>query len=193
MVDAVEVAPIAAVGSYRKALNYDTAASGLPIVRVQANVRLDGPVIGTGDFFSANIGARSLDGSVGELSISSDGRIYGYDGSSGNIVYSAPITLNAWHTLGILMDFAANTYTFSFDGTTSSAFAFDPGYTSEVLQRESLITYALPDAGSNLRSNFIAYYDNLSATAVVPEPATTSLLAFGCATLLNFRRRLKRQ
>ncbi len=187
MVDAIEVDPLAAVGSYRKALNYD-AGVGLPIVTIQASVRLDGPVIGTGDFFSVNIGARSLDGSLGELSISSDGRIYGYDGSTNNIVYSAPITLNAWHTLAIVADFAANTYTFSFDGTSSSAFPFDPLYTSDVLQRESLITYASPDAGGNLRSAFTAYYDNVSAVAT-PEPTSAALLAFGGLALAGIRRR----
>jgi hypothetical protein len=188
MVNAPEVDPLAAVGSYRKPLNYDTAApGGLPLVTVQANVRLNGPVIGTGDFFSANIAARSPDADV-ELSISSDGIVYGYS-PAGPAVYSAPISLNAWHTLGITWDFAANTYMFSVDGTLSGVFAFDAGITSDVLLRESLVTYANPDAGSNLRSNFTAYFDNVSATAVVPEPASASLLAFGCVALMNFRRR----
>ena len=187
MVSAVEVDPYAAVGSYRKPLNYDTAASGLQLVRVQADVRLDGPVIGAGDFFSANIAARSPDADV-ELSISSDGIVYGYS-PSGSTMFSAPISLNAWHTLGILVDFSANTYSYSVDGTSSGVFAFDAGITSDVLLRESLVTYAFPDAGSNLRSNFTAYFDNVSATAVVPEPATAGLLTLGCVALLNFRRR----
>lgn len=188
MVDAVEVSPLAAVGSYRKPLNYDTAASGLPFVTIQSSVRLDGPVIGLGDFFSSNIGARSGNGSLAELSISSDGMIYGYDGNSNNIVYTAPITLNAWHTLQILVDFAADTYAFSVDGTSSSAFAFAAGYTSDILVREALITYAYPDTATNHRSDFTAYYDNNSVVAT-PEPTSASLLAFGGVAALGLRRR----
>ncbi len=187
MVDAFQVDPLAAVGSYRKLLDYDTAAAGLPIVHIQANVRLDGPVIGVGDFFSSNIAARSSDGGVGELSISSDGMIYGY-GTSGSVIYSAPTTLNAWHTLGIDVDFAADTYTFLVDGTSSSAFPFDAGFTSDVLLRESLVTYAFPDTATNHRGDFVAYYDNVLAVAT-PEPTSAALLTLGCVSLLGFRRR----
>lgn len=190
LVAAPEVAPNAAVGSYRKPLNYD-ASTGPSSVRIQASVRLDGPTGSTGDFFAANIAARTGDGFAGELSLSSDGQVYGYDGTPGLTahLFTVPnVTLNAWHTLGILVDFAANTYTFSIDATSSSAFPFDPAYTSDVLLRESLVVYAQPDAGGNLRSNYIAYFDNVSATAT-PEPGAVSLLALGCVALLSVRRR----
>ena len=191
LVSAPDVAPNAAVGSYRRPLNYDTAAPGnLPIVRIQADIRLDGPVIGTGDFFSVNLAGRTPDGGDPELSISSDGMVYGY-GNTG-ILYSAPITLNAWHTLGISIDFAADTYTYSVDGTSSAAYPIGGGFTSDFLLRESLVAYAQPDAGGNVRSAFTAYYDNVSATAVVPEPASASLLTLGCVSLLGFRLRSRR-
>ena len=188
MVNAIEVDPLAAVGAFVKDLNYDTAAAGLPLVKIQSSVRLNGPVIGTGDFFSANLGARSEDGAV-ELSISSDGMIYGYSFVEETLIYSAPITLNAWHTLAITMDFTAKTYTFSFDGTSSSAFAFNAGFTSNVLLHEAVVTYAYPDTATNHRSDFTAYYDNVSATASVPEPASAVLLPLGGVPLLGFRRR----
>ena len=86
------------------------------------------------------------------------------------------------------MDFAADTYTFSVDGTLSSAFAFDAGFASDVLLRESVITYAFPDTATNHRSDFTASYDNLTTTAVVPEPTTASLLTFCCIALANLRR-----
>ena len=204
LVDAIDVSPYAAVGSYRRPLNYD-ASAGLPIVRIQASVRLDGPTLGTGDFFAANIVARSANlapelsppngGAVGELSLSADGFVYGYSGTGADIplfTTPTPITLNAWHTLGILVDFAANTYTFSVDGLSSAAFPFEPAFVSDVLLRESLVVYARPDAGGFARNNYTAYFDNVSATAVVPEPATASLLTFGCASLLSFRRRTRR-
>ena len=189
MVNAAEVDPLAAVGSYRRPLNYDTAAAGTPFVLIQSSVRLEGPVLGTGDFFSSNIAARIGDGFAGELSISSDGFVYGYDGSDPARLFTAPITLNAWHTLGILVDFAANTFAFSVDGTSSSAFAFPSGVVSDVLVRESLITYAFPDTATNHRSDFTAYYDNVSAVAT-PEPTSAGLLVVGLVTALGLRRRV---
>lgn len=189
MVNAPEVDPLAAVGSYRRPLNYDTAAAGTPFVLIQSSVRLDGPVLGTGDFFSSNIAARIGDGFAGELSISSDGFVYGYDGTGDPArLFTAPITLNAWHTLGILVDFAANTFAFSVDGTSSSAFAFPSGVVSDVLVRESLVTYAYPDTATNHRSDFTAYYDNVSAVAT-PEPTSAVMLSLGGIALVSFRRR----
>jgi hypothetical protein len=188
LVSAVEVDPYGAVGSYRRPLNYD-AGAGLPTVFIQASVRLDGPTLGTGDFFTGNIAARTGDGFAGELSLSSDGFAYGYSGTGDETqLFTTPVTLNDWHTLGILVDFAANTYTFSVDGTSSSAFPFEAGVVSDVLVRESLVVYARPDGGGNLRSDFTAYYDNVSATAIVPEPAAASLLIGGCVGLLTMRR-----
>ena len=188
MVNAAEVDPLAAVGSFRKPLNYDTAAAGTPFVRIEASVRLDGPTLGTGDFFSSNIAARIGDGFAGELSISSDGFVYGYDGTNAARLFTAPITLNAWHTLGILVDFTANTFAFSVDGTSTSAFPFADGAVSDVLVRESLVTYAFPDTATNHRSDFTAYYDNVSAVAT-PEPTSAVLLAAGLTALSGFTRR----
>ena len=182
LVSAPEVMPdYDAVGSYRRPVNYDTA-SGLPVVLVQSDVRLDGPTIGSGDFFAANIAARSGDGGVGELGISSDGFVYGYTGNFGSpILFSTPITLGDWHTLDIAVDFAVNTYSFLVDGTSFGAFAFEPGFTSDVLLRGSLVVYARPDLGANQRSSFVAYYDNFSITAV-PEPSSLTLFAIGMLT-----------
>ncbi len=194
LVAAPEVSPYGAVGSYRRPIGYDAGAGGPSSVQILAGVRLDGPTLGTGDFFSANIAARIGDGFAGELSLSSDGFVYGYVGTGVDIpifTTPTPIALNAWHTLGILVDFAANTYTFSVDGTSSSAFAFEPGVVSDVLVRESLVVYSRPDAGTNLKSNYTAYYDNVSATAV-PEPGSAGLLAAGFATVLGLRRRARR-
>ena len=189
LVDAPEVDPLAAVGSYRRLMNYDTAAAGTPFVRIEAGVRLDGPVLGTGDFFSSNIAARIGDGFAGELSISSDGFVYGYDGTGDPTrLFTAPITLNAWHTLSILVDFAANTFAFSVDGTNSSAFALPSGEVSDILIRESLVVYANPDTLTNHRSDFTAYYDNVSAVAT-PEPTSAVMLSLGGIALVSFRRR----
>src|SRR4029077_5153870 len=88
-----------AIGSYRKPVTCDPAA-GFPIVRVKANVRIDGPNTPPGgdanacvpgkfvpckNFFSASITARAgstanTTAGIGELAISSDGKAYGYSG-----------------------------------------------------------------------------------------------------------------
>lgn len=188
LTSAVEVDPYAAVGSYRRPLNYD-ASGALSSVQLMADVRLDGPVVGTGDFFTANFAARTGDGFAGELSISSDGFVYGYNGTGDdNRLFTTPVTLNAWHTLGIAVNFAANTYTFSVDGLLSAAFPFEAGFVSDELVRESLIVYARPDTATEFRNSYTAGFDNVSATAV-PEPTGAALLVFGSLCLLNFRRR----
>ena len=153
LVTAPEVSPYAAVGSYRRPLGND-AGAGPSSVRLQASVRLDGPTL-TGDFFAANIVARTGDGFAGELSLSSDGFIYGYVGTGDDTpLFTTPVTLNAWHTLGILVDFAANTYTFSVDGTSSSAIAFDPAFVSDVLVRESLVGLCAARCGRQCAQRF---------------------------------------
>ncbi|MCX6928626.1 MAG: hypothetical protein NT154_36255 [Verrucomicrobia bacterium] len=71
-----------AIGSYRHAADYDSG--GTQVVRVSAEVRIDGPKTANGNnFFSASIAAIGLDDNgdasgVGELAISSDGHVYGY-------------------------------------------------------------------------------------------------------------------
>lgn len=192
MGNAPEVDPLAAVGSFRKPLNYDTAAAGTPYVTIGADVRLDGPVPGgLPDFFAANMAARIGDGFAGELSISSDGYVYGYDGTgdpSHPLLFSAPISLNAWHTLAILVDFSANSFAFSIDGIPTSSFPFADGAVSDVLVRESLITYAYPDQGANHRGDFTAYYDNVFAAAV-PEPGCLGMISLGALAWVGCLRR----
>ncbi|RYD31038.1 MAG: hypothetical protein EOP86_18755 [Verrucomicrobiaceae bacterium] len=190
MTPAPEVDPYAVVGSYRRPVNYD-AGAGLTTVLITSDVMLEGAPLGTGDFFTANIAARSADGAVGELSISSDGRVYGFTGTGadGLTLINEPISLNEWHNLGISVDFAANTYSFLVDGTDYGTFPFEAGFTSDVLLRGSLVVYGRPDAGAYSRDNFTARYDNFSI-ATVPEPGSLScLLPAAAACLLKRRRR----
>jgi hypothetical protein len=106
-----------AIGSYRRSVDYDAGANGFPTVRVEAEVRIDGPLsVPRANFFSASVGAiarildsagnpASVDG-VGELPLSSDGNVYGYCGCDLVPAFqaSAPISLGTWHKLAIDVD-----------------------------------------------------------------------------------------
>lgn len=191
MVAAPEVAPLAVVGSYRRPVNYD-ASSGPSRVLITSAVRLDGPVLGTGDFFAANIAARSGDGGVGEISISSDGKVYAYTGNfDGTLLASTSITLSEWHTLGIDLDFAADTYTFLLNGNSLGTFPFEAGFSSDLLVRGSAVVYGFPDAvapdSQYKKSNFVARFDDFSI-ATVPEANSSFLLLAGAMGCLTWRR-----
>lgn len=175
-------APYEAVGSYRRPVNFDVAAAGFPTIQLRADVRLNGPLVGPGDLFAASLAARSGDGGVGELALSSDGRVYGYTGNFGSpILLGVAVDLGAWHQLGIDVDFRDDSYTFLLDGVPLGRFPFEPGFTSDVLLRGALVTYAYPDDGAAgyQRSDFTARFDNFSINTVIPEPGTALLLGVG--------------
>jgi hypothetical protein len=174
-----------AIGSYRKTVNFDVGAAGFPIVRVQANVRVDGPKTPPGaaadacvpgkfvpcnNFFSAGIVAvgSSTGGSpgIGELDISSDGKVYGHSGNAlvPTFLTSHPISLGAWHTLAVDVDFASRTYSFSVDGKSlpGGPFAFDAEVNTNVLKRGSLLVFAAPDTTQLHKSNYVVHDDNFS-------------------------------
>jgi hypothetical protein len=201
LVSAEEVAPFYdAVGSYRRPVNYDTAANNTPIVWVQGDVRLDSPPIhglpaGHGykgpDRFSANIAAITPDGTVGEISISSDGFVYGFGGvdPGAGPFFGLPISLGKYHHLAMKVDFAADNTTFYFDDQELGTAPFADGFTSDVLRRGSLVCYARGNAG--MRNHIFYDWDNFSITAEAsptpaPEPGMIALT--GLPALLLWRR-----
>ena len=171
--------PYDAVGSYRRPLTdcfrcgptgYDTIANGTPVVRIQAEVRLDGPLATSPDLFSASIANRVIGGiALGELIVDADGHVYGYTGNdpSGQEFpqASAAIALGAWHHLTIELNFATRTYAFFVDGgSIGGPFLFPDGVSTNVLARGSIVTYARPDGGAFARSNYVVHFDNFSVT-----------------------------
>jgi hypothetical protein len=107
-----------AIGSYQRVVNFDVGANRIPIVRVEAAVRLDGPLSpSANNFFAAAVQAIGLCDpilpgchfpGVGALAISSDGKVYGWSGNNlvpgcpnppcvppASFLISAPISLGA--------------------------------------------------------------------------------------------------
>lgn len=169
-----ETDPYAAVGSYRRPVMFDAAQSGLPLVQLRTDVRLDGPPISGEKFFSASLAARSAgDDGYAEIEVASNGTIYGYTSLDGALAFSRPIAFNGWHTLGIDINYGVNEFTFYLDGASLGTYPFDPAFTSDILDRGALVTYALPNnaAAGFLRDNYTARFDNFSIVAV-PEPGT---------------------
>jgi hypothetical protein len=175
-----------AIGSYTHSIGYNAGPTGK--VRVSADVYVSGPTTTGANFFSASVASIGGDGSgLGELAISSDGQVHAYssDDLVPSFLFSAPVTLGAWHSLAIVDDFSAKTSSFYVDaallGTSPFVASGNPGNT---INRASLIVYAAPETSTLHRADYAAYWDNYSVESV-PEPAGGALalcaaLAFGC-------------
>jgi hypothetical protein len=168
-----------AIGSYRHPVNYDTGNK--QTVRISADVLIKGPETGEeNNFFSASIAGRAAlsngdDASVGELAISSDGKVYGYSGNDNVPVFltSGPARLDGWHNLAIEANFAKQEYSFYIDGDFLGTFDFlpnggdGPGVEYDgVLLRGSILAYAAPDTQEFKKQDHSAHYDNFSIEVV---------------------------
>jgi hypothetical protein len=184
-----------AIGSYRRPVNFNVTANGFSGVRIQTDVRIDGPVTRPGaashacvfsqadtqlpsipcnNFFSASIAARGANSGggttgIGELAISSDGQVYGYSGNDDvpKFLTSHPVSLGAWHTLAVDVDFIDRTYSFSVDGKSlpGGPFPFVSTADTSILARGSLIAYAAPETSTLKKSNYLVHFDNFSITS----------------------------
>ncbi len=165
-----------AIGSYRRAVNYDTANA--QTIRISAWVRVDGPKTTTGNnFFSASIGGRAattLNGEpssagVGELAISSDGNAYAYSGNDNVPVFlaSTHAAPGQWHRLSIIADFSERASSFFVDGRPIGTFEWDPNeIPTGVLLRGSVLAYAAPDTATNKKADYASHYDRFSIRIV---------------------------
>jgi hypothetical protein len=171
---APEVAPYAAVGSYRRPLNFDGTGK---VVQFRTDVFLQGPA--TNDrFFAGSLAVRAGGATVAEIEIFSNGTV----GIFGNVPPAAiPVeekvaALGTWHNLGVDVDFVNRSSTFFLNGEAfNTTIAFSAASIGNVLDRGSLVVYALPDGGGAERANYTVNFDNFSVTSV-PEPSATFLL-----------------
>jgi hypothetical protein len=121
------------------------------------------------------------------LDISSDGKVYGHSGNAlvPKFLTSRPVSLGAWHTLAIDVDFSSKTYSFTVDGKAlpGGPFPFDvpidpdhPDWViTNVLKRGSLLVFTAPDTTNLKKSNYVAHDDNFSI-ATVGTSQTSQLL-----------------
>lgn len=182
-----------AIGSYRRAVGFDALASGMPVVQVQADVRLDGPQTAqtddrvTGDFVSANVALVTEDGELATLFLSADGHVYAY-GPDPDVDYyrfGVPASLGAYHTLALRANFLDRTVAYLLDGAVLGTSSFADaalGYTSSVVTRGSIVVYANEPnpAVPQTRDQYTAHFDNFAITAsAVPEPSSLALMGIG--------------
>jgi hypothetical protein len=165
-----------AIGSYRHPVNYDTGNA--QTVCISAQVRIDGPKTATGNnFFSASIAGRAestFEGapsaaSVGELALSSDGRVYAYSGNDDVPTFLAGrrVKLGEWHNLAIVADFVTHTSRFYVDDDLLATFAWEPTEVYDgVLLRGAMLAYAAPDTATNQKVDYAAHYDQFSIKVV---------------------------
>src|SRR4029079_400974 len=118
-----------------------------------------------------------------------DGYIYAYVNNSSEPAFVRPTTLNAYHHLMIGANSASDQVQYFVDGTPfGSALPFDAGFTSDVLLRGALVTYARGPANARLDHSYD--FDNFSITAT-PEPGGASAAALAAAGLIRRRQRAR--
>jgi hypothetical protein len=189
LASAAEVSPYAAIGSYRRPLNYD--ASG-KIVQFRTDVFLQGGVTDNA-FFSGSLAIRAGGATVAEIEIFSNGTV----GIFGNALpNSSPLevkaaSLGSWQNLGVDVDFVNRNSTFYLNGEEfSTVVPFSSSSVGNVLDRGAFVVYALPDGPNTERANYSVYFDNFSATAV-PEPSTALSVVLGLGMAWIGKRRIR--
>ena len=171
----------------------------MPIVTVQTDARLDGAIDPNGkvtanlETTGANNGSTSIL-FLGEWVLSSDGQAsaVAFDDTNhtASVVFTTPINLGQYYTLGIQLNFAVRTINFFFDGTAVGSAPLNPALTSNEYDGSIL---ALLGSSAGDAAAYKAYYDNFSETASVPEPELPSLLLIGSGVAFLARRVLSRR
>lgn len=149
-----------------------------------------GPIFGVNPFDESGgavsqLGSLVVDASTGEVLFQTTGTGFL---STINDGMGGTVTVSGWNTYSIILDFVAETYTYTLNGVALGTESFIDVPVSGQLSDASLV--ALP-GGSNAGSytqGGTAYFDNYTITAV-PEPGSLVLLAGIAAPALLGRRR----
>ncbi len=181
--------PYDAVGSYRRPLGPDgyTLVENKRLARVDADLQLGTKQPKTqlgNEFFSLTIAARSGAGeTLGEVGLSSEGIVeaFPFNSSPGDMSkrFTMPIHFNKWYHITMLLDFDNRTTSYFIDDHFLGAVPqlieqedkhFVPS-ASDNLLRGAMVVYARPDGEGNMRSDYIARFDNfrISVHGAAPE------------------------
>ncbi len=157
-------------GAWAQTVLLDPAHPNNRVVRVQCDVRLDGPDTGVGpanDLLSANLYARNGVGGSAYMYMSSTGEVYcfadGVGGSNG-YAFSTPITLGHYATLTITLDYNSHLATFAIDHVEVGSLPFG-GSPTEYFRGATLEFAALDDITIIDPSLYTGYWDNLQIAA----------------------------
>jgi hypothetical protein len=142
-----------------KPLFYDPVANGTPIVRLIANVRLDGDNTGLGsDKVSAELNT-AVGGYGFLLSLNANGNVYG--GWSGNAFqFSTPFEMGKYVALEMRFDFDAWTVTFLVNGNSIGSAPLPPLAGTEMVALAMSMTAV---QGFQDRDQYTAYFDDCVA------------------------------
>lgn len=138
------------------------------IVRVEADVRLDGPDTGVGpgdDLASANLYARNGAGRSAFFFVSSNGNAYAFansDQGASGYQFETPIRQGAYNHLSITLDYSTHLATFEVNRVVVGALPF--GGAGEQF-RGALLEFAAWDDPSFDATLYTGYWDNVSVRA----------------------------
>ena len=162
-----------AVGTWGKETVFDPIAIGRPRVRVQCDVRLDGPDTGSGpgaDLLSANLFTGNTAGEIlAGFFFSSNGTAYPYSYSAGvfhGYVLEAPVTLGEYSRLAMTLDYTTHVVSFEVDGVAVGSLPFGVGAATEEFWLPVIEMAAIDDPSLVDRSLYTAWWDDLSVLAL---------------------------
>lgn len=158
-------------GAWAQTILLDPAWSQDAMVRVQCDVRLDGPDTGNGpanDLLSANLYARNGVAGSAYMFMSSTGEVYCFaDSVTGSAGYrfATPVTLGQYSTLAITLDYATHLAAFEVNGVTVGVLPFG-GSATEYFRGATLEFAALDYPALIDPSLYTGYFDNLAILAI---------------------------
>ena len=158
-------------GAWAQPMTLDPAWAQTAIVRVQCDVRLDGPDTGTGpndDLVSANLIARNGVGQSASMFLSSTGDVYcNSSGIAGSFFYefATPVPLGQCSRLAIIYDYGTHLAAFEVNGVIVGVLPFGGGATEGF--RGVFLEFAAFDNPLVVDpSLYTGYWDNVSVLAV---------------------------
>jgi len=166
--------------------HYDPVAEGTPVVTFDMQIALMGSTNGYEDFFYVNILNDEQTWIAGLWFSNVTKEVYRFDGQSFNHTWVS-FANGEDLRLTFAIDFAANTWGVTLDGTEVISGTEFNGSSAERSLGALSFAWAVQESGSP-GDNYIVV-DNLSVeTAPAPEPGTCLLLSTGLACLLLKRR-----